>query len=71
MIVNRFPDAGTAKPGMVIVRRDSKHCGIIDHKGDKFIHNSSAKKFATGTSLALAKDYFSSGFVYKSYPVLK
>lgn len=36
------------KPGFIIVGKDGKHCGIMDHEGDKFYHSNPAKKILYG-----------------------
>jgi len=67
--LNHFGEAvDTPKPGFVIVAKDGTHCGVIDSDGDKFIHSNPVKKEVTVTPLALAKDFFKSGYVFKNVP---
>jgi len=69
IIANRFPDTDTSKPGILIVGKDKKHCGIIDDEGSKFIHSYPSKGTVMETSLVLIERYFPEGYLLKAYPL--
>ena len=67
--INKFgEEAPNAKPGYAIVGKNGLHCGVVDAEGDKFIHTDPVKKVVTLTPLTLAKNYFKSGYIFKTVP---
>ena len=56
------------KPGVIIVGNDSAHCAIIDKEGDKFIQTNPVTKVVTINPVSMLKDFFKSGWIFKSIP---
>jgi len=69
IIANRFPDTDTTKPGILIVGKDKKHCGIIDDEGSKFIHSDPSKGMVVEIPLVLIERIFPEGYLLKAYPL--
>ena len=65
--LKNFHNATEGKPGFVVVGTDGKHCGIVDKEGDKFIHSNPVKHLVTATPMAMLKDFFKAGHVFKEY----
>eukprot|EP00826_Nyctotherus_ovalis_P055651 TRINITY_DN740_c0_g1_i10.p1 TRINITY_DN740_c0_g1~~TRINITY_DN740_c0_g1_i10.p1 ORF type:complete len:255 (-),score=49.96 TRINITY_DN740_c0_g1_i10:107-871(-) len=55
------------KPGIIIVGKDKKHCGILSNRGRRFIHADPRRGRVIESSLAVARQYFKKGFVLKDH----
>ena len=58
------------KPGILVVGKDGKHCGIIDNEGDKLIHSNPVKGVVTENPMPIIGQFFPNGYVFTDYPPL-
>eukprot|EP00826_Nyctotherus_ovalis_P056912 TRINITY_DN7766_c0_g2_i2.p1 TRINITY_DN7766_c0_g2~~TRINITY_DN7766_c0_g2_i2.p1 ORF type:complete len:236 (-),score=46.83 TRINITY_DN7766_c0_g2_i2:154-861(-) len=64
----KYPTVNNREPGVIIVGKDGKNCGIVDHLGTGFIHTCSAAKKVTREPMEDIAKHFTKGVVYKKYP---
>lgn len=60
-----YKTSSEARPGLVILGKDSKHCGVVDRTGKMFIHADPGRRVVASTPLGMAKRVFPCGFVFK------
>ena len=65
--LHRHKNATDSKPGFLVIGVDGAHCGIVDKEGDKFIHANPVSKKVSETPMAMIKNFFKNGVVYKDY----